>query len=334
LFKRRRFHNEMNDFLRDFLDDVQDSKGAPGDSPFARASSPPEAVKDSEKFTKVLNDILEKVMTFGFTRCELLVVLAVIRKTWGWHKDLDGLSYSQVSNLTRIDRRHVRRTMTRLRDAGVFLCGVNRPDGYCHEWGINKCTESWSHEVLQGSRGCKAKGKAESLAKDALGVGVRATPKVRAKSAPRVGAKSTPGGEGRIYPPQKKELKKEKERGKIYGAAFAAPPLSSSSSSSKPEGEKQGGSIGSPKDPPSVERPSPAIETRIAACDQIRIVQLCGELEAGGVNSYSWVAEKRRKGALAAPLIRVLEKAMIQRPGAADFDAFAEKVFEGICSNG
>ena len=67
--------------------------------------------------------------------------------------------------------------------------------------------------------------------------------------------------------------------------------------------------------------------------DQIRIGELCGALQAAGVNTYPWLAGKRREGVSAAPLITVLEKAVVQRPGAADFDAFTEKAFEEICSS-
>jgi phage replication O-like protein O len=324
----------LEDVIGDLLRGAQDSAQPGRVLPFSEANPSENADRDTKKFTKVSNEVLEKLVSFGFTRRELLIVLVVIRKTCGWHKNLDRLSYSQVSEATRIDRRNVRRTMLRLRDANVLLCGGYRPNGEPYEWGLDKRIELWNCEMLRRSRKREGRWKSKFAKTDGVTERAKSAPKERGKLTPMVGAKSPPRGEGQNDPPQKKELKKEKERRKKYGAAFAAPPLSSFSSSSKPEGEKQGGSIGSPKDPPSVERPSPAIETQMAPHDQVRIVQLCGELEAGGVNSYPWVGGKRRKGALAAHIIRVLEKAVVQRPGAADFDVFAERVFGEICSSG
>ena len=320
--------------IRDLWRGAQDSAEPGRVRPLSEASPSENTDKDTEKFTKVPNEVLEKVMISGLTRRELLIVLAVIRKTCGWHKELDKLSYSQVSKMTGIDRRTVRRIMLRLGRAGVFLCGDRRPGRAPYDWGIDKRTELWSRDVLQSFRKRKATGKAKFLKEEDVTERVKSTLREGVKLTPSERVKSPPICEGQIDPPQKKELKKEKERRKKYCSAFAARSLSSSSSFSKPTQEKEGGSIGSPKDPPLVERPSPVIETQMAPCDQVRIVQLCGELEAGGVNSYPWLTEKRKKGTRAAPLITVLEKAVIQRPGAADFDVFAEKVFKEICSSG
>ena len=39
-----------------------------------------------DNFTKFQNDIYDALLSYGFTRLQLLVVLYVIRKTDGWHK--------------------------------------------------------------------------------------------------------------------------------------------------------------------------------------------------------------------------------------------------------
>jgi len=312
----------------------RDSGGLGRVLPFSEASPSENADRDTKKFTKVPNEVLEKLVNFGFTRRELLVVLAVIRKTCGWHKDLDRLSYSQVSEMTVIDRRNVRRMMLRLRDANVLLCGGYRPDGEPYEWGLDKRTELWNCEMLRTSR--KREGRWKSKSVKTLDVTVRAklAPKVRAELTPMVGAKSAPGGEGQNSPLQKKELKKELKKGKKDCAAFAARLASSSKSSSEQDREKERGSIGSPPTPSLEERANQAVGTQIAPCDQVRLVQLCGELEAADVNPYPWLAQKRRLGVPAAPLITVLEKALVQRPAGAEFDCFAERIFQENSSNG
>ena len=298
-------------------------------------SSPPENTdRNTKKFTKVSNEILEKLVSFGFTMRELRIVLVIIRKTCGWHKDLDRLSYLQVSEATRIDRRNVRRTMLRLRDANVLLCGGYRPNGEPYEWGLDKRTELWSREMLRNNRTREGTSRSKFEKTHAVTERAKSAPKERAKLPPMVGAKSTPGVEGQNGPLQKKELKKEPKKGKKDCAAFAARASSLSSSLSKPEGEKEGGSLGSPEDLPSVRRRSTVRRTQMTREDQVRIAQLCGALEARGVNPYPWLAEKRRKGTFAALLIAVLEKVIVQESEALDFNSFAEKVFHEICSSG
>ena len=142
----------------------------------ARSSNPD---RDTEKFTKVPNEILEKVIRFGFTRRELLVVLVIIRRTCGWHKEIDKLSYSQVSEMTGIDRRTVRRIMLRLGRAGVFLRGDRRPGRAPYDWGIEKRTELWSRDVPQGFRERRATGKAGFLKEEDVPERVKSTPHKR-----------------------------------------------------------------------------------------------------------------------------------------------------------
>jgi len=289
----------------------------------------------SEKFTRVPNSTLDKAMSFGFTGCELQVVLAVIRQTCGWNKPADWLSYSWVAKLTGIEKRNVRRIMLRLKKASVLRCGEYQPAGYPREWSLEKNTEVWDYEELGRLRKKNEASEEKRVHTDQVKGRVKTTHRGRVGVTHGGRVKVTPGGEGESYPPQKTELNTElKTELKTLRAAKAARAPASFSFLSKPKGEKEEGSIGSHKDPPLAERPNPVIETQMAPCDQLRIVQLCGELEAAGVNSYPWLAEKRRKGALAAPLIRVLEKAIIQRPGAVEFEVFAENVFQEICSSG
>jgi phage replication O-like protein O len=331
LFEVGRFQDEAQAFINQWAKEDRQAR----EKPSAEPSVPKDTDKDTEKFTRVPNYVLEKAMSFRFTSCELLVVLAVIRQTSGWNKPADWLSYSRVAELTGLEKRNVRRIMLRLKKAEVLRCGEFQPAGYPREWSLEKNTDLWDYEGLRQLRKKSEASKEKRAHVDEIKGRVKSTHRGRVRVTHRGRVKVTPGGEGRIYPPQKTELNTElKTELKTLRAAKAARAPSSFSSLSKPKGERQGGSLGGPKDLPSVERPSPVIETQMAPCDQVRIVQLCAELEAAGVNSYPWLAEKRRKGALAAQLIRVLEKAVIQRPGASDFDSFAEKAFQETCSCG
>ncbi len=56
--------------------------------------------------TMIANEVLEKIYSFPFTTGELRVLLFIIRKTWGWHKKEDKISYGQIVNSTKISRRN------------------------------------------------------------------------------------------------------------------------------------------------------------------------------------------------------------------------------------
>ena len=320
MFEVGKFQGEAQAIINQWAEEGRQAR----EKPSAESSATINIDDLTERFTRIPNYVLKRAMNFGFTRCELLVVLAVIRQTCGWNKRADWLSYSRVAQLTGLDKRNARRIMLRLKKARVLRCGEYQPAGYPREWSLEKNTEVWDHEGLRRFRKKREASKEKRVLRDETEGRVKSTHRGRVRVTPGGRVKVTPGGEGRSYPPQKTELNTElKTELKTFGAAFAAR-ASSSSSLSKPEGEKEGGSIGSPKDPPSVQRPRPVIETQMAPRDQLRIHELCIELETVKVDAYPWLAEKRKKGALAAPLIRVLEKAVIQRPGAAEFDSFAE----------
>ena len=65
--------------------------------------------------TKIPNAVLERLMRENLGPYENRVLKAIWRKTWGWHKDEDAISVSQIQSMTKLDRRHTVRTLKRLR---------------------------------------------------------------------------------------------------------------------------------------------------------------------------------------------------------------------------
>ncbi|EME1742093.1 replication protein [Cronobacter sakazakii] len=51
-------------------------------------------------YTRIANDLLEAVMLAGLTQHQLLVFMAVMRKTYGFNKKVDWISNEQLSQLT------------------------------------------------------------------------------------------------------------------------------------------------------------------------------------------------------------------------------------------
>lgn len=65
-------------------------------------------------FAKIANELLEGILLTDLSKEELKITLAIIRKTYGWNKKADKISFSQFSELTNIDRRHVGRAVSSL----------------------------------------------------------------------------------------------------------------------------------------------------------------------------------------------------------------------------
>jgi phage replication O-like protein O len=75
-------------------------------------------------YTKIANKILEDILLADLNKEELKLTLAIVRKTYGWNKKADKISYSQMAELTGIDRRHIGRGVKSLlyRD---LICRAN-----------------------------------------------------------------------------------------------------------------------------------------------------------------------------------------------------------------
>jgi phage replication O-like protein O len=67
-------------------------------------------------------------------------VLAIIRKTYGYHKKMAELSNSQLALMTGIDRRNVGRTIRALSEKNILLRGT---DTNTHTIGLNKQYKEW-----------------------------------------------------------------------------------------------------------------------------------------------------------------------------------------------
>lgn len=92
-----------------------------------------------EKSTPIVNEILEKLALAKLAVYEYKVLIAVIRKTYGWNKKTDWISGSQLELATGIPRHHCHRTVTRLVQKNILT-----RDG--KSIGINKRVEQWDCE--------------------------------------------------------------------------------------------------------------------------------------------------------------------------------------------
>jgi phage replication O-like protein O len=91
-------------------------------------------------FTRIANELLEAVMRANLSRRQYKVVLAVIRKTYGYGKKEAELTMTEIANMTGLDLAHVSRTVNELAKTATLL---KRQGGGGQVIGLNKNYGQW-----------------------------------------------------------------------------------------------------------------------------------------------------------------------------------------------
>lgn len=104
-------------------------------------------------YTKIANGLLEDILLADLNKEELKIIFAIIRKTYGWNKKADKISFSQFAEITGIDRRHISRIIKTLLDKGFIErseAGLSKFRKPVHKYWINK--KSWhQYGVIAGT---------------------------------------------------------------------------------------------------------------------------------------------------------------------------------------
>jgi len=88
----------------------------------------------------VAHEIAEALCRINLSAYESRVVWFVLRKTYGWHKKMDRISYSQFEEATGIHRRHLGPTIKGLINRDIITCSGN---GRLLQYGLQKDYEKW-----------------------------------------------------------------------------------------------------------------------------------------------------------------------------------------------
>ena len=91
-------------------------------------------------YIKIATDIAEALAKVNLSAYESRVLWCVFRKTYGWNKKSDRISYSQYQEATGIKRRHLGRTLKSLIARQIIVCSS---DGQQLEYAIQKNFEKW-----------------------------------------------------------------------------------------------------------------------------------------------------------------------------------------------
>ncbi|MFM0256078.1 replication protein [Paraburkholderia sediminicola] len=92
-------------------------------------------------FTRIANELLDALLFARLTGQQLAVVMAVVRKTYGFNKRSDDIGLSQIRKMTNIDKANLSRTVAQLVDLRI----LHRADGeYAHTLSLNKHYRQWA----------------------------------------------------------------------------------------------------------------------------------------------------------------------------------------------
>ena len=96
----------------------------------------------------IANELAERLAKTYLSPSESKIFWAITRKTWGWHKKMDRISFSQLEEATGINRRHIAPMLKRLIERKIVTQTGN---GYHLEYGIQKDYEQWKGVTQTGN---------------------------------------------------------------------------------------------------------------------------------------------------------------------------------------
>ncbi len=108
-------------------------------------------------YVRIANELYEAILKHPFSKRELLIVLAVIRKTYGYGKKSDDMTMTQLAEITGMQRTHVGETVSALYARSVLLIR----DGYHGKViGLSKNYKKWKSRPKSGR--CTKSGRTPS----------------------------------------------------------------------------------------------------------------------------------------------------------------------------
>lgn len=96
-------------------------------------------------YTRIANDLFEAVMCADLTARQLKVVMAIIRKTYGFGKKLDRITNTQIAEMTGIHHTHVCKAKNEMIAMNIVISSGNKI-------GINKDFTEWNFNISQVSK--------------------------------------------------------------------------------------------------------------------------------------------------------------------------------------
>jgi phage replication O-like protein O len=108
---------------------------------------------------QIENGVFQALMRADLSGSEFRIVMAIIDKTWGFGKESDVISVSQIMQLTEIPERTVRLSLKSLKDRRVLVFAPSntrvQQGSPINEILFNKHHDTWKSEGCKKLHGCK-----------------------------------------------------------------------------------------------------------------------------------------------------------------------------------
>ena len=105
-------------------------------------------------YTKIANELLEKLCLPGINGSEYRIILFVVRKTYGFNKKQDRISFTQFQKGTGMNRAHAIRTINSLVDKRILVKdgSVYRFNKNWEEWVVHKRVPSTQKDTTASTQ--------------------------------------------------------------------------------------------------------------------------------------------------------------------------------------
>lgn len=111
----------------------------------ARRQERPTVADLDNGYTRIANEILDAVMIAGLTKHQLLIIMAVWRKTYGYNKKTDWIGNEQMELMTGIDKTKCSTAKNQLIRMKILI-----QEG--RKVGINKSISEWNTDIDRNSK--------------------------------------------------------------------------------------------------------------------------------------------------------------------------------------
>lgn len=103
-------------------------------------------MENNAGFLKIYNYIAEAFAHINLSEYKMRLLWVIIRKTWGWNKDEDFISFTQFEKATGIDRGNAHPALLRLEEKKIII--INR-EGHINKYRVNTNVNEWVYKEEQ-----------------------------------------------------------------------------------------------------------------------------------------------------------------------------------------
>lgn len=90
--------------------------------------------------TKIANELMDALIIHDFTKRQLVILLFIMRKTYGWHKSEDDISRSQIIEATGLLSPHITTAIQELQRHNVIIISNGK---HAKRYKLNKFYDTW-----------------------------------------------------------------------------------------------------------------------------------------------------------------------------------------------